>query len=64
MAPIAREPGQKGVNWSNIAVGEQDDRILIPATKVLLHRCYHEYGAVLLSSAGVRSLMARVHRPM
>lgn len=63
MAPIAREPGQKGVNWSNIAVGEQDDRILMPATKVL-HRCYYEYGAVLLLSAGVRSLMARNHRPM
>ncbi|KAF8530984.1 hypothetical protein JB92DRAFT_2854480 [Gautieria morchelliformis] len=21
MAPVQREPGQKGVNWSNIAVG-------------------------------------------
>jgi hypothetical protein len=60
MAPIAREPGQKGVNWSNIAVGEQACSVIGRVPNVI-NRCYHEYGAVLLLNADDGSLTTRDH---
>lgn len=30
MAPLAREPGQKGINWSNIAVGGIMNMVRLP----------------------------------
>jgi hypothetical protein len=44
---IQKEPGQKGVNWSNIAVGEHPFLRIHILKSVFLHpyRCYHEHGA-------------------
>ena len=45
---MQREPGQKGVNWSNIAVGTYTAFILPdPARPNTRDRCNHEYGTIL-----------------
>jgi len=44
---VQREPGQKGVSWSNIAVGEYTSTwIYAPmmTVHVTLRRWYHEHG--------------------
>lgn len=54
MAPVAREPGQKGVNWSNIAVGMSLQFDLLDARDFNspFIRWYHEHGNPLISLAG------------
>lgn len=56
MAPMQKEPGQKGVNWSNIAVGARVCRTRERLTNVI-HRCYYEYGMNLSVRADVSLLI-------
>ena len=43
---VQREPGAKGLNWSNIAVGELAHFIHAKQLKLTFGfvRCHHEYG--------------------
>lgn len=41
---VAAEPGQKGINWSNIAVGELAASPRIYAHANVVIRWYHEHG--------------------
>lgn len=44
---IQKEPGQKGVNWSNIAVGKRAvhfSRLVHETNSLVELRCYNEYG--------------------
>ena len=68
MAPMAREPGQKGVNWSNIAVGMYNSCAqtchLISLYSIIrrsfLIRCNHEHGISLsLTSCDVTDWKGR-----
>jgi hypothetical protein len=48
---VQREPGQKGVNWSNIAVGAYTFFTLSdPARPNTRDRCNHEHGTIVLYS--------------
>lgn len=50
MAPMAKEPGQKGVNWSNIAVGEfAHDMHALLGTDGITFRRDHEHGVMLFA---------------
>jgi hypothetical protein len=45
---MQREPGQKGVNWSNIAVGAYTSFTLPDTARPNLRdRCNHEHGTIV-----------------
>lgn len=44
---IQKEPGQKGVNWSNIAVGSSIPVQWRARSYISSNRCDHEHGIVL-----------------
>ncbi len=57
---MQKEPGQKGVNWSNIAVGAYISSTLPePARHNTRDRCNHEHGTIVC-----HSLLSRANHAM
>jgi hypothetical protein len=62
---VPLEPGQKGVNWSNIAVGERVMSRLYSLGTHANARWYHEYGNLTTSPKNdTKMVLTVVSSPM